>query len=110
MTERVKHRGVSNELETHAPKRLRSLLVPVDLTPISDRVLARVALLPLSDEARLTLLHVVPESLRARDRRTAERNAKKLLADETRHLAKSVPKGVSIAPAVKIGAVANGGT
>lgn len=106
MTERHKQRGVSNELEPHAPERLRSLLVPVDLTPISDRVLARVALLPLSDGARLTLLHVIPESLPARERRTAERNAKKLLDDEARNLAKSVPKGVSIAPVVKIGAAA----
>lgn len=106
MTERHKQRGVSNELGTHAPERLRSLLVAVDLTPISDRLLARVALLPLSDGARLTLLHVVPESLPAPDRRTAERNATKLLADEAKTLAKSVPKGVSISPVVKIGVAA----
>lgn len=106
MTERDKQRGVSNELEKHAPERFRSLLIPVDLTPISDRVLARVALLPLSEGARLTLLHVVPKSLPAGDRRTAERNAKKLLADETKNLAKSVPKGVSITPVVKVGAAA----
>lgn len=84
MTERAKQRSVSNELEQYAPERFRSLLIPVDLTPISDRVLARVALLPLSDRARLTLLHVVPKSLPAGDRRIAERNAKKLLADETK--------------------------
>jgi nucleotide-binding universal stress UspA family protein len=106
MTERDKQRAVSNELEKHAPERFRSLLIPVDLTPISDRVLGRVALLPLSDGARITLLHVVPKSLPPGDRRTAERNAKKLLADEMKNLAKSVPKGVSITPVVKIGAAA----
>ncbi len=104
MTERHEPRGV--ELGTYAPERLHSLLVAVDLTPISDRLLARVARLPLSDGARLTLLHVVPESLPARDRRTAERDAKKLLNDEANTLAKSVPKGVSISPVVKVGVAA----
>lgn len=106
MTQGGMQRGVSNQLEQHAPGRLRSVLIPVDLTPISDRVLARVALLPLSDGARLTLLHVVPKSLPLGDRRIAERNAKKLIADETKNLAKSVAKGVSITPVVKIGAAA----
>jgi hypothetical protein len=55
---------------------------------------------------RDSLLHVVPESLSPRDRRIAARNAKKLLDDETRNLAKSIPKGVSIAPVVRIGAAA----
>lgn len=106
MTESVKKRSASKEPEDHAPKRFRSLLVPVDLTPMSDRVLSRVALLPLADGARITLLHVVPESLPVRARLSAERDAKKALADETRSLAKSLPQGVIIEATVKIGAAA----
>ena len=106
MTGRQRQRDISNEQGTNAPERLRSLLVAVDLTPISDRLLARVAQLPLSDGARLTLLHVVPESLPPRERHTAERNAKTLLADEAEMLAKSVPEGVRISPVVKIGVAA----
>lgn len=49
--------------EMDAGERFRSLLVPVDLTAISDRVLGRVALLPLADGTRVTLLHVVPKNL-----------------------------------------------
>lgn len=51
-----------------ARDRFHSLLVPVDLTAISDRVLGRVALLPLADGARVTLLHVVPEEFPVRAR------------------------------------------
>jgi nucleotide-binding universal stress UspA family protein len=103
MTKAAKQRSVPN---AHMPLRFRSVLIPIDFTPISDRVLARVARLPLGDAARLTLLHVVPETLRFGDRRAAERSAKRLLAEETKTLAKSIPKGVSITSVVKIGAAA----
>jgi nucleotide-binding universal stress UspA family protein len=103
MTETAKQRRVPH---AHLPQRFRSLLIPVDFTPISDRVLARVARLPLSDAARLTLLHVVPATLPFGDRRAAERSAKRLLAQEMKNLAPSVPKGVRITPVVKIGAPA----
>jgi nucleotide-binding universal stress UspA family protein len=79
------------------------VLVAVDLTPSSDRVLGRVALLPLAADARLTLLHVVPRNLPARARRLAKRDATKALAEEVRHLAKSLPRTVRIKPVTKIG-------
>lgn len=84
----------------------RSLLVPVDLTPGSDRVLARLALLPLADEARVTLLHVVPGSVPARERPAAESDASKALAVELRHLRKSLPRGVTAEAMVRVGAPA----
>jgi nucleotide-binding universal stress UspA family protein len=85
---------------------LHSLLVPVDLTPASDRVLGRVARLPLTSEARVTLLHVVPGSLPPGERRKAVRDAKKALLDEVRHLREQLPEGVSVVPLVKVGAAA----
>lgn len=86
--------------------RFRSVLVPVDLTAISDRVLGRVALLPLADGARVTLLHVVPDNLPASSQERAVRDARKSLADEARHLARAVAKGVGIHQTVKVGSPA----
>jgi nucleotide-binding universal stress UspA family protein len=86
--------------------RFRSLLVPVDLSPSSDRVLGRVALLPLADDAKVTLLHVVPDDIPWSDQRSAERDAKKALAAEARHLARSLPRTVNIESVVKAGAAA----
>lgn len=82
---------------------LRSLLVPVDLTPTSDRVLGRVARLPLAERARVTLLHVVPGDLSAREQRAAERDAAKTLADEARHLASSLPGSIVLRTVVGLG-------
>jgi nucleotide-binding universal stress UspA family protein len=87
-----------------APERFRSLLVAVDLTPSSDRVVGRVALLPLAEDARVTLLHVVPRGLPPRDQRRLERDAKRALAYEARHLRESVSVGIE--PVVKVGAAA----
>ncbi len=87
--------------------RYRSLLVPLDLTPTSDRVLGRVSLLPLAKDARVTLLHVVP-SLPARQQQAAERDANRMLVGEARHLAKSLPRGVSILPLVVRGGALDG--
>lgn len=92
------------EMDPHA--RFHSLLVPVDLTAISDRVLGRVALLPLADDARVTLLHVTPNSLPALALQRAERDARKSLGDEARHLAKALPKGVDVEVVVKAGTAA----
>lgn len=94
--------------DTAKPISFRSLLVPVDLTPNSDRVLGRVPLLPLADDARVTILHVVPESLREPARRDAERDAHKALASEVRHLRKSLPKNVCIQPLVEVGSAVKG--
>jgi len=85
------------------PRKFRSLLIPVDLAPASDRVVGRVALLPLAEEARLTLLHVVPKSLPPRAQRRAEADAQKALVAEATSLARRLPKGVNIEPIVKVG-------
>jgi nucleotide-binding universal stress UspA family protein len=106
MNEAAGKRRASNEPTGGDPKRFRSLLVPVDLTPSSDRVLGRLALLPIAEGARLTLFHVVPESLPPRSQRSAERDAKRALAGEARHLAKLLPKSIEIDPVVKVGAPA----
>lgn len=71
----------------HAPtQRLRSMLVPADLTAMSDRVLARVARLPLDARAKVTLLHVVPASLPSGGHERARRDAERVLADEAEQL------------------------
>lgn len=87
-----------------APEALRSLLVPVDLTPAADRVVGRVARLPLARDARVTLLHVVPDGLPVRDRRRAARDAAKVLADAARDLRSALP--VRVEPLVGVGAPA----
>lgn len=96
-------RSLSSDAARHGPARLGSLLVPIDLTPNSDRVLGRVSLLPLADDARVTILHVIPDSLRASELRDAQRDATKALASEVRHLQKSLPKSVCIQPLVRVG-------
>jgi nucleotide-binding universal stress UspA family protein len=85
----------------------QSLLVPVDLTPSSDRVLGRVSLLPLASGARVTLVHVVPGGLPLHDQRKAERDASKALAGEAQHLRKQVKAKLVIEPLVRIGAAAD---
>lgn len=84
-------------------RRFSSLLVPVDLSPSSDRVLGRVALLPLADDVKVTLLHVVPGGLPWSVQRSAERDAEKALAAEVKHLAKSLPRTVHIQSLVNTG-------
>lgn len=92
--------GVAGSRAFHA------LIVPVDLTPASDRVLGRVAQLPLADDARITLSHVVPGGLSAGAQRGAERDAHKALADEIRHLRDRLPRKVRIEATVRAGAAA----
>ncbi len=87
---------------------LRSLLVPIDLTPSSDRVLGRLSLLPLADDARVTLLHVVPGSLPHRDQRHAERDARQALTVEARQLRETLPGNVQLETRVQVGAAAKG--
>jgi nucleotide-binding universal stress UspA family protein len=83
---------------------LQSLLVPIDLTPSSDRALGRISLLPLADEALVTILHVVPLSFSPKQQRAAERDASRMLEVESQHLRKTLPKGVSVQPLVVRGA------
>jgi nucleotide-binding universal stress UspA family protein len=84
----------------------RSLLLPMDLTAISDRVLRRVAHLPLAEGARIVLLHVVPQGLPIHAQRRAERDAKRVLADEARALAKALPLRATIEQVVRSGSPA----
>lgn len=85
---------------------LRSPLVPIDLTPASDRVIGRLARLPLAERALVTLLHVVPGSLAPREQRNAERDAKQSLSEEARHLAASLPRSMRVQAVVKVGGAA----
>ncbi|WP_437774751.1 universal stress protein [Sorangium sp. So ce1097] len=84
----------------------RSLLVPVDLSPASDRVIGRIALLPLAEGARITLLHVLPEGLTFRAQERAEGDARTLLRAEADALARELPRSVTIHHAVRVGAAA----
>jgi nucleotide-binding universal stress UspA family protein len=106
MTVTATNRTLVTNASLPVPARLGSLLVPVDLSPNSDRVLSRVALLPLADDADLTLLHVVPESLAVAEQREAARDADQALAEEARHLRNSLPKNVRIKTLVKVGSSA----
>jgi nucleotide-binding universal stress UspA family protein len=78
----------------------------VDLTPISDRVVRRASLLPLDDDASVTLLHVVPEILSPQNRRRAGRDAMKTLTAEARHLRASLGRHVRVEPLVSVGVAA----
>lgn len=97
---------MSKALLSRTQPRLRSILVAVDLSPWSDRVLRRIALLPLDAEAQLTLVHVVPKGLPVRDRRRAMADANKALAVEAGELAGNVPAGVRIGRIATEGAAA----
>lgn len=83
-----------------------SVLVPVDLTAGSERILERVSLLPLADDVRVTLLHVVPAGLAASDQRRAERDASKALAERGRQLRRDLPKRAKLEASVVAGAPA----
>ena len=84
----------------------RSVLVPIDFTAGSDRVLGRLALLPLAADARVTILHVIPDGLAPRQRKSAERDATRTLAGEVRHLRESLARHIRIRPLVRAGPVA----
>jgi nucleotide-binding universal stress UspA family protein len=106
MTEANPKRKWSSESDVPARGGFHSLVAPVDLTPSADRVLGRLSLLPLTDDVRVTLLHVVPGGLPPREQWSAERDANKVLADEARHLRKHVHRKASIEHLVKVGAAA----
>jgi nucleotide-binding universal stress UspA family protein len=85
---------------------LRSLLVCVDLSPGSDRIVGRAALLPLAKGAKLTLLHVVPKLLPPSARKRAEGDARRALEVHAKALASAAPEGVVIRQVVKTGSAA----
>lgn len=97
---------IVSDAQVPEPARIRSLLVPVDLTPVSDRVLGRVKRLPLADDARITLLHVVPDIVSVQNQRSAERDATKALAAEVRDLRQSMLRSQYIEPVVTTGTAA----
>ena len=100
------NRDVTTALQVRATEGLQSVLVPVDLTAISDRVVARLSLLPIAEHGRVGLLHVVSEQLGVRDQHRAEREAYRFLDDEVRHLAGALPEHVRLRPMVEFGAPA----
>jgi nucleotide-binding universal stress UspA family protein len=82
------------------------VLVPIDMSPLSDRILGRLALLPLAEAFQLTLLHVVPRSLPIHTRRAAERDARKVLNEEAKVLRAKLPKTATVQAIVTVGAPA----
>jgi nucleotide-binding universal stress UspA family protein len=98
--------GLSRVRSSRAPTGFRSLVVAIDFTPVSDRVLRRVSLLPLVDDARVTLLHVVPGRLPAAEQRAAARDAHRAIAEEGRHLQKWLSGNVRVESLVKVGGAA----
>lgn len=96
----------SEHPQASPPVGLQSLLVAVDLSPASDRVLGRVARLPLREGAVVTLLHVVPGGLSPLVRRQAERDARRLLSEEARQLARALTHRVQLRPVVEVGGAA----
>ena len=100
---RQRETNETSEVETGVVQRFRSVLLALDLTAISDRVLRRATRLPLARDAHLTIFHVVPGSLPVASRDRAVRDARKMLAEEAAVLRKSLPKTVTIETIVKVG-------
>ncbi len=82
----------------------RSLLVAIDLSPVSSLVLARAMLLPLADGARVTVLHTVPKGLSRKDRLRAEGDARKALGQAVRSMGS--PKRIQVRQTVRVGVAA----
>jgi nucleotide-binding universal stress UspA family protein len=84
----------------------RSLLVPVDFAPLTDRVVARVGCLPLRAGARVHLLHVVPAHLAGTLRQRATRDAERALSVLCTDLRAALPRGITVDRDVRVGAAA----
>lgn len=82
---------------------LGSVLIPVDLFASSERVVERAALLPFSDNARVTLLHVVPQPLPREVRQRAVGDAHEALDTIGGRLVRALPKKARFKTAVKTG-------
>jgi nucleotide-binding universal stress UspA family protein len=106
-TERKEHDATDRNGARGVSRPLRSLLIPIDLTPAADRILARVAHLPLAGEARLTLLHVVPAKWSLAERSDAELVAAESMAEQVRVLRRSLPRCVGVELVVRAGSPAN---
>lgn len=81
----------------------RAVLIPVDLLPNSERVVARTALLPLAGNARITLLHVVPKLLPRQTRQRLEGDARKALDALGAKLERALPGNIRLKTVVKAG-------
>ncbi len=82
----------------------RSLLIAVDFSSATERLVARSAApLPLARGARLSVLHVVPSLLPRQARRLAGSDAKKALAATSRSLSAKLPAGRKVSPVVRVG-------
>lgn len=84
----------------------RSVLIPVDLSPASARVVQRAGLLPVTPGGALTLVHVVPHALPRSFRLRAEGDARKVVAKLAGALSRHLPDGVAVRWVVKTGAAA----
>lgn len=93
----------TSRFEANAPPRFHRLLIALDLTAISDRVLRRAAMLPLARKAHVTLLHVLPESLPRGARERAWRLADKMLSDEIAAVRPSLPAAVTVDKVIIVG-------
>lgn len=82
---------------------LRSILVPVDLAPGTDRVIGRAALLPLADDARIHLLHVVPQRLPRRLAQTARPEAEASLRAWAERLEQALRGGARVEVVTTVG-------
>ena len=101
-------KGLPSERPSAAsPTGLRSLVVAVDLSAISDRVVGRVARLPLADDARVTLVHVAPSSASESERRRTMRAARDALTHEAEHLRQKLPATVRVECVARDGAAAS---
>jgi nucleotide-binding universal stress UspA family protein len=87
---------------SYAPGGFQSVLVALDLSTLSERVMGRVALLPLAEGARITLLHVLSRSLTS-GQREAEQRARRALEAQAASLRPSLPLNASIDLVVKVG-------
>jgi nucleotide-binding universal stress UspA family protein len=100
----MRNRGQRAASEATPPaSAFRALLIAIDLSPLSDRVLGRAALLPLADGVHVGLLHVVPRGLPPAMQRAAAHDARKILAEEARALGAALPRRAKVEPMVRIG-------
>ncbi len=89
------------------PLPFRSAVVAVDLSPGSDRVVQRAALVPLAPLARITLVHAVPRSLPARARAAASSDARAALRQHAARLKDTVDPSVKVQWVVRSGSAAS---
>jgi nucleotide-binding universal stress UspA family protein len=82
---------------------LQSLLVPIDLSPLSDRAVRRAVSLPVAAGGTITLLHVVPRRLPISARRRAEKDARTALASAASRASEALQRDVAVDHCVTVG-------